>query len=212
VLCRFIETDDRERLDNLPNHYFTMTSYLSSIDSQLPAGSTLFFGDSQIQHLCVSCVESGAANFGIGHDTTSGLLHRLIDYRSLAIAKRVLVAIGTNDLKRRDNRAVINNYQKIIATIPTEVDLYWLAILPIDSAHQSTHGRQNRRITEINQAARRLCLARPGCRFIDVTEALADDHGDLRGDYHRGDGLHLNSIGYQRLIKILREHLNPTNH
>ena len=189
-----------------------MADYLRSIDTQLPEGSTIFFGDSHIQHLCVSCAIPGAANFGIGHDTTLGLLHRLHDYSSLPVANRVLIAIGTNDLKRRNNSAVINNYRKILANIPPKVDLYWLAILPIDPAHQKTHSRQNRRITALNKTANSLCLKRPNCQFIDATETLTDDRGNLLSDYHRGDGLHLNSLGYKRLIEILRDNINPTNH
>ena len=46
-------------------------------DTFVPRGSILFFGDSITEMLCASAIADKAENFGIGGDTTLGLLHRL---------------------------------------------------------------------------------------------------------------------------------------
>lgn len=212
AICYFRPPPSPTTLDGLPSFYFEMAAYLRSVSGQLPDGSSFFIGDSHIQNLCVPCVVPGAVNLGIGHDTTVGLLNRLPDYPSLPRASQVVIAIGSNDLKRRDNTKLLENYQKILAALPHNTKIYWLAQFPVDARLEQVHHRTNRRIQQLNQLSTLLCLQRPGCQPIDPGSLLTDNSENLRSEYHRGDGLHLNNLGYQRLIEILREHINPTNH
>lgn len=72
-------------------HYFyrQMTSFQSRIDQNSPPRAIYFIGDSQIQGLAVSAVTPLAINYGIGNDTTAGVIKRIPLYNSLNTAKAV---------------------------------------------------------------------------------------------------------------------------
>src|SRR5450432_2394781 len=67
-------------------------------DRVVPAGAVVFVGDRQVQGLDVASVASVAVNYGIGGDTTVGVLRRLPLYASLTRARAVVLEVGTNDL------------------------------------------------------------------------------------------------------------------
>src|SRR5262245_21550491 len=60
--------------------YQQIQAFQIKVDGNVPDGSVLFFGDSLVQGLCVVAVTPNAVNFGIGGDTTAGLLDRLPHY------------------------------------------------------------------------------------------------------------------------------------
>ena len=82
---------------------------------------SIFFGDSITQSLNVNSVTDRGVNYGIGGDTSLGLLNRLEYYNSLKKADKILVAIGINDfIFNRTSKEIIGNYAKIFELLPKD--------------------------------------------------------------------------------------------
>ena len=104
-----------------PSHYDQMLAFHLRQDQNLPEGLVYFIGDSHIQGLATQSVSRRSVNYGIGSDTTAGVLKRLSKYQSLKNAKAVVLGIGFNDLKERDNIQIISNIKKILDEIPNNI-------------------------------------------------------------------------------------------
>ena len=176
------------------------------MDANIPDGAVIYIGDSLTQGLCVTAVTTPSVNFGIGNDTTIGVLKRLPEYHSLERASVCVIAIGVNDLKRRGNEEIIINYSLILQTIPPHLPLIFSAILPLDERVRDDLSGWNTRIKELNSGLKALCEAQsPKCTFVDAGPKLADSSGNLRKEYHESDGVHLNGVGNAIWIKELKE-------
>lgn len=175
--------------------------YHKRIDGNVPDGSIVFIGDSLTVGLCTSAVACPSVNYGIGSDATAGVLNRLPAYQSLAKASAVVLAIGVNDLSRRDVDEFAANYRKILDEIPGSVPVICSAILPVDDSLTKSEFKKNARIREFNEAIER---AAHGEIFVDAGKQLADSSGNLLAEYHIGDGLHLNSKGNAVWIEALK--------
>ena len=175
-------------------------------DAQLPPGSVLIIGDSHVQGLAVTAVAPLAVNLGIGNDTTVGVLDRLPRYTSLATARAVILAIGFNDLARRDPPAIAQNARAILDLIPDRVPVLWSSVFPVDEEPRSLTGYEER-IRHLNHLLADVVGARPGSRFLDTHALLADSTGTLPDALHCGDGIHLSEAGYALWIDALRKGL-----
>lgn len=176
-------------------------------DGAVPQGAVIFIGDSQIQSLDVDAIARGAVNYGIGGDTTAGVLRRLPLYASLGQARAVVLEVGTNDLAVAAPRDIVANYQRILLSIPRQTAITMNAVLPVSAGKSIGSGKpvsRNQAIGEINRGLAAICADRPGCAFLDPGPALADRAGDLAAEYDLGDGLHLSRAGYRVWSDMLR--------
>ena len=205
----FIKQIDPE----ITQHYEETAAFLERIDNNIPDETVIFIGDSGIQGLCVSAVVCPSVNFGIGTDTTIGVLKRLPRYQSLQRARACVLSIGGNDLRRRANEEILENYNKILQTIPQSLPLVIIAILPVDERVRDDLAGRNRRTGELNDSLKILCEAQgPRCAFVDPGPILADASGNLKKQYHVGDGVHLNGGGNSILIQKLKESVPRVKH
>jgi len=186
----------------MSDYYQTMLAMHLRIDPCVPPGSVLFVGDSIMQGLCVSAVADGAVNYGIGWDTTVGVLRRVRQYRSPARCRAVVLAVGHNDLGRRSNAEILANYEAILSAIPPHVPVVVSAVLPTDQS--ATGHKRNARIADLNEGLARLCAARGRCYWVDSAAKLVDAAGNLDLRYHDGDGVHLSQAGYAVWMADLR--------
>jgi lysophospholipase L1-like esterase len=187
----------------LTNHYYAMVSYHQRIDEQLPKGTVVFIGDSITQGLAVTNISPNAINFGIGSDTTVGVLQRLGAYSSLQRAEVIVLAIGVNDLKRRTEDAIIENYEHILNKLPAHTPVIVSALHPVDEPIWGGSGI-NQRITTVNRGLQRLTDHYDNRIYCDVGNRLSDRDGNLQDLFHTGDGIHLNEKGYQIWSEGLR--------
>jgi lysophospholipase L1-like esterase len=165
----------------------------------------LFIGDSFIQGMCVTEVADHAINYGIGGDTTAGILARLPIYQSLSRARAVVFAAGDNDLRNGfEESAVVANYQAILSQIPENVPIFFCSLTPYGKSVTKS-GEMNQKITRLNHEAKGLCAARANCHFINLSAGLADEEGYLQTQFDDGDGAHLNGSGYRICIDKLHE-------
>jgi lysophospholipase L1-like esterase len=190
--------------------YSQNVAFHQRADACVPDGAVLFIGDSFIQGLCVTAVTKDGINYGIGGDTTEGLLARLPVYTSLSRARAVVFAIGDNDLRAgRTESDVLANYRKIMATMPKGLAVFFPSLTPcVDNPE---HASINRGVAALNRGLKELCAAEPGCHFVDLNSSLSDERGGLRPEFAESDGVHLNGRGYQVCIEKLRAELAALN-
>ncbi len=203
-----VAADKADLPPEISEHYTRMMRYHEYMDGSVPAGAVLFVGDSITQGLCTAAVCGAGVNYGIGSDTTVGVLGRLPKYASMDRAAAVVVAIGVNDLRRRDNAEILANYRKIAELITPRAPLIFSAVLPVDERVKPESPGMNARILELNRGLAEICAATRNCRLVDVTAGLADGTGNLAPEHHVGDGVHLGDKGYAVWIKALAEAVN----
>lgn len=184
--------------------YRQTVQFHQRVDACVSSGAVLFIGDSFIQGMCVTEIVPGGINYGIGGDTTSGLLARLSKYSSVPRAKAIVLAIGDNDLRRGENDSVIvANYERILEMIPVHVPVLFCSLTPCDE--RAGGGPTNGKIAKLNGFVKNVCSSRANAHYIDLASALADGEGQLQQQYDDGDGTHLNGKGYRVCIEKLRE-------
>lgn len=194
--------------DELTAHFHTMLAYHQRMDGNVPEQAVILIGDSITQGLAGAALSPFSVNYGIGWDTTRGVLERLPDYQSLQRAKAIVLAIGINDLKRRNNQKIITNYKAILAQLPHNIPVIVSAVLPVSEAVNEQFKHNNQRIIALNTRIQSLCAEYATIHYINAGNALIDQHGNLSDQYHIGDGLHLNTMGYGVWIKALRKVLH----
>jgi lysophospholipase L1-like esterase len=186
--------------------YSQNVAFHQRVDACVPDGAVLFIGDSFIQGLCVAAVTKDGINYGIGGDTTDGLLARLPIYASLSRVRAVVFAIGDNDLRvGRTERDVLANYRKIMANVPKGVSMLFPSLIPC--VDKPEHASLNRGVAALNRGLKELSAAEPGCHFVDLTSSLSDECGGLRPEFAGADGVHLNGRGYRVCSEKLRKEL-----
>lgn len=197
--------------DELSSYYYRITEYHRRMDGNIPDGSVLFIGDSITQGLAVAAIADKGVNFGIGSDTSLGVLERIYYYKSIETSHAVVLAIGINDLKRRENKEILQNYESILMSIPNNIPVIFSAVLPIDERIKEDRDGWNNRIAELNENAKEICDSVENCFFINSGGKLIDFTGNLNNSYHIGDGVHLSSQGYEIWIADIKNTLLNLN-
>ena len=194
----------------LTEHYHRMVNYHRSIDPLVSAGTIVFIGDSHLQALHTEAVASPSVNYGIGNDTTHGVLLRIPSYPSLDHAAAIVLAIGFNDLRHRSNEEILSQFAKIIDALPPDVPIILNGILPVGKkiSPRWLPGPPDR-ITKLNRDLAALAQRERRITFLDPGPALADPGGHLKPTYHLGDEVHLSEAGKRRWIKALQTALAP---
>lgn len=192
----------------ITQHFHRMLRYHARMDGNVPDGAVIFIGDSIMQGLCVSAVATPSVNYGIGSDTTVGVLKRLPVYKSIRRARAVVIAIGINDMRFRSNEDILHNYSAITERIPRNVPVIFSAVLPIDEeARDEWQGRRQARIQSLNADLQRLTQRSERLFFVDAGPLLVDAQGNLADEFHDGDGVHLNAQGNAIWIQQLQKAL-----
>ena len=187
-------------------HYVEMTAFHHRVDKNTPSGAYIFLGDSIIQGLSVSAVTSPAENFGIGGDTTTGIISRIKELTSLRRAKTIVIAIGLNDLRLRDDQEIVANYKVILDSLTNYAPTLVAPILPVDESRWENHDI-NYRIETINTALSSLCKQTANCFFSDIHPLFFDKQGQLNHQLYIRDGIHLNPRGYRVWIEAIQQAL-----
>lgn len=146
--------------------------------------------------------EKKILNFGIGGDTTVGILNRL-DIVCKLKPKKVFIMIGINDFSGINNNVneVFSNYSKIIEE---------LQLCNIEPFIQSTIlggnrvSNLNNKINLLNQNLKELAKDK-NLKFINLNEKLSPD-GVLDSKYSLDD-VHLNGEGYREWQNIIKQYM-----
>ena len=174
------------------------------MDCNIPKNSVIFLGASNTQGLPVAAIACPSVNYGIGGDTSLGVLQRLNTYKSISTARAIVINIGGNDLKYRSNEELLVNLKKIATQIPRRIPIIINSIFPIDeNIEDKLNGRNNKRIKQANEILKDWIVKVENIYYIDTGSKLIDENGNLEGKFHIGDGLHLNEKGYLLWIEDL---------
>lgn len=202
VQRKFLPSPSRPELSE---HYHRMVRFHTRIDGNVPSASVIFIGDSMFQGLSVTAVANPSVNYGIGGDTTFGILQRLPNYHSVDNAKAVVLAVGHNDMRLRSNAEIFVNCKTISKKIHPDVPIFFCAVLPIDIMAQNNWSDVSQdRIQALNAVLENWAKEKTNVTFVNISEELTDTQGNLADKYHIGDGVHLNTSGNEILIRRLR--------
>lgn len=175
-------------------------------DASVPAGSTLFIGDSITHGLVTSSITNSSVNFGIGADTTVGVLSRVKQFQSISTAKAIILTIGVNDLViGRDVHSTVDNIKKIINQF-NQRQTFLSAVLPVDEGKKRWESL-NEKIDSLNSELTLLAANLPNVTYMDSNPILRGADGNLKVEHHVGDGLHLSPSGYKVWAEFLRNTL-----
>jgi len=201
LATRLVSVQEKE----LTTHYHTMVHFHQRIDRNLDHNRIIFIGDSLIQGLAVSAITESGVNFGIGNDTTKGVLQRLSKYDSINWANAIVLSIGLNDFKYRKIDQAIENYRTILDGISSTKPIIISAILPVDESVQPHFN--NTAIKVFNHQLAEITKEYSNVSYLDVGRHLSTAGGLLK-KYHIGDGIHLNQAGNRLWIEQLKKCLN----
>lgn len=150
-------------------------------------------------------------NRGIGGDTTSGLLKRMNESVYELSPKVVVLLIGINDFALKEGttpKSLASSIEGIVNEIhlhlPT-TKIILEAIYPVNKSgakidHGSVDNKDNGLINETNALLKDV----KGVRFLDLTNVLKDENGELKLEYTR-EGLHLNAKGYFAITPLIEK-------
>jgi len=203
-LSDFIHNKILEKNIELTGYFYTMVAFHQRIDKNLAPKRVLFIGDSLTQGLAVSSITSNAVNYGIGNDTTVGVIDRLPLYQSIESSELVVLAIGLNDFKYRSAEQILNNFNVILLTLSSARQVVISAILPVDESAQQDF--KNTEIRQLNASLAELSLNFPNADFVNFSDKLSVS-GNLNYLYHIGDGIHLSKAGNDIWINSLKKWL-----
>lgn len=178
-------------------------------------GQIVFLGDSITEMLPVSdwygeySLKSGLEvyNRGISGDSTLGIYGRVRENVISIKPKAVVILIGTNDLGFGFDPSFveknIENTLKLFKEECPDCKVILEAVYPVIDGKAGK--RKNSDILEVNKKLKALA-EKYSAAFIDLTDKLADEKGNLRADY-TFDGLHLSAKGYEvttkEIVKLL---------
>jgi lysophospholipase L1-like esterase len=173
------------------------------LDRNLTDGRLVFLGDSHILGLDTMQVAPDGVNFGIGGETTAGLLARVGRYKSVRQARGVVIGIGFNDFGRHESGQTVDNVRRILARISVPVVL--CGILPVapGGAENPAAAKLNAAIASINSDLRSICTK--DCIFADpdpIFAGMADP-----APYYESDGVHLSREGYGAWTKLISHYV-----
>lgn len=178
-------------------------AFYKRVSRNISASSNIFIGDSHVQGLAVSEVANKAVNLGIGKDTIQGLTKRILDYDLLAGNHNLIIAIGVNNLWQEDVNVALAHFKKLLALIPDNTQIFVSAVFFVD---ENFTNLKNLKIKSFNHALKEVVLERDNAEFIDINNLMVVD-GQLKAEYHIGDGIHLSKKGYDIWINVLNKFL-----
>ncbi len=191
--------------EEITEYYRSMFAFHLRVDQNLPPESIIFIGDSHTQGLAVSAISPSSVNYGIGGDTTIGVMKRLPYYRSLSESKAVVLTIGFNDLGRRNNNEITDNIEKLLKYFQPNLSVILCAIPPVGKKEHKTY---NHRIKELNASMRKMTMNYSHISYVDSFNGARSSEGYLLSEYHLSDGIHLSKQGYNLWITQLINTLN----
>jgi lysophospholipase L1-like esterase len=197
-----------DTIPNLPEHYWVRIEKFKK-ETVVP-GKIVFLGNSITEggKWKQLLKDSTVINRGISGDNTFGVLARIDEIIKLKPSS-LFVLIGTNDLSKKiPDEAVIENIFTIVSKIKSgspKTKIFIQSILPVNETVEKFPQQFNNsiHINAINDQLARYAT-RMRYTYIDLYGKFIDSQGKLDVKYTY-DGLHLNAVGYQRWVEVLKE-------
>lgn len=204
----FAQKRGYDTIPNMPEHYWVRMEKFKK-EAVVP-GKIVFLGNSITEggKWKLLLKDSTVINRGISGDNTFGLLARIDDIVKLK-PSALFILIGTNDLSKKiPDEAVIENIFTIVSKVKagsSKTKIFIQSILPVNETIEGFPKQFNNtiHINTINDQLARYAT-RMRYTYVDLYGKFIDSQGKLDAKYTH-DGLHLNAVGYQRWVEVLKE-------
>lgn len=173
------------------------------MDASVPAGATIFLGDSITMALATAAVSPYSVNYGISWQQSDQLIKSMDIYQSIARSSRVFVMVGTNDVLQGSEAGIQTRYQAILARIPANVEVVMSSIPPLGDVMVNGRKVSDKNVRDVVAIAKKVCEADKRCRFVNTYEALSTEGKPTQGVL-LPDQIHLSPKGYQLWIEAMR--------
>ena len=205
----FEEQGKRERAIKQKNH--------EQLNEHAIKGQIVFAGSSLMEQFPIEEMAQRLPNRpivynrGIGGDTLDGFEARLNSAVIDLAPRKLFINIGTNDISAEDyvREVMLKKYRNILGRIKAELPECQVIIMsyyPVNRTDKFVttwfRGRTNQEIDAVN-AELKLMAEDMGLGFINVTDCLRDEHGDLIADISV-DGMHMLPAGYEIVFSAVR--------
>lgn len=196
-----------DTVPNLPEHYWVRVEKFKK-ETNI-SGKVVFLGNSITEggNWKKLLKDSTIINRGISGDNTFGVIARIDEIVKLKPAS-LFILIGTNDLSKKiPDEIVIENIFTIVSRVKAgspKTKIFVQSILPINNTVEKfpqQFNNENHILTINDQLSR--YAERLRYTYIDLYGKFLDDQGKLKSSY-TFDGLHLNALGYQQWVEILK--------
>lgn len=153
-------------------------------------------------------------NRGIGGDTLDGFAERLNSAVIDLAPRRLFINIGTNDISAENyvRGEMLRKYRGILETIMErlpDTKIVVMSYYPVNRTDKFVTtwfgARTNQEIDAVN-AELRLMADDMGLEFVDVTDCLRDENGDLIAEFAI-DGMHMYPAGYEIVFNVLKPYI-----
>jgi lysophospholipase L1-like esterase len=199
-------------------HYEAEVRELEEVLSRrtLPADPVAFYGSSTIRlwsNLADDLADARALNLGFGGSTLEACAHFFERLVLPVKPSSLVVYAGDNDLgDGRKPKQVLSFFRTLAGKVDRSlgsVEFAFISIKPSPSRFDLIN-----RIRKANRLIQDDLAARPNCYFINVFDAMLDEHGKPQSKLFTEDGLHLSPAGYElwaRLLSPYRSRIFPSN-
>ena len=172
--------------------------------------------------LMTSGIDRIVYNRGIGGFTTADMLAHLNEMVLDLEPGQIFINIGTNDIAQPDYtlQTLLSQYTEILRQIRKrlpETEIIILAYYPVNAelnradrpgGAEMFRTRNNENIAAAN-AALEILAEQEGCRFLNVSQGLTDEKGNLKAEY-TVEGIHMYANGYQVVLENLKPYLQES--
>lgn len=217
------ETQELTRNPNLVAFQTNLLAEYQEKNKTVKKGQTLFIGSSIMELFPIEkWEEAGEVKFekyiynrAVRATTTQFVLDHITTQIFDLAPSKIFINIGTNDIGFQVKPEIFHeNYEKIIRQIQArlpDTEIFVLKYYPVNNVDFGSDKDEavlfaTRSNALFNQASEknREMAQKLGVHFIDVSEGLADEHGNLKQAY-TFDGAHLSTDG----CKVILENLVP---
>jgi lysophospholipase L1-like esterase len=172
-------------------------------------GQTMFIGDSNTDGWNGTdyLKNAGIVNYGIGGDTTRGVLYRF-DTIVCKQPSKIFLMIGTNDIQGNDTKELMERYNLIITLLLQQipnVKIFIQSILPVNQIDfmPTSHFINNDIVNSFNIQVKTLANAY-NLQYFDINSLVKDSSGKTDKN-NTVDGIHLNSNGYAIWWNVVKD-------
>ncbi|MBE5769480.1 MAG: hypothetical protein E7333_07875 [Clostridiales bacterium] len=183
----------------------------------------VFIGDSLMEHLemtevfpdanYVWKVGMGPISMGNKQFRLRGVDGKLSAYEAVAHyqPKKIFILLGGNGLNTNLSDVMIGHYEAMVdqlITLCPDAMIFALAPAPGSKKGMEDRGIAPARFAQFCTKLEELSQ-RKGLYFLDLYHLLADEDGNLPGEYDCGDGYHLSDPAYDLMVDLIRTHTVP---
>jgi lysophospholipase L1-like esterase len=123
----------------------------------------------------------------------------------------LVITLGVNGVSFMDEDYFTTEYTALVQSVQAaspNTKIICNSIYPIASYYPSQDSISTERITAANGWIKNIAEA-TGVKYCNSAQVITGDDGYLIQDYCNGDGIHLNSAGFLKVLDYMRTHAYP---